>query len=93
MEAQFNEDATLQADLRQYIALMWRWAWLILLATILAGGAAYITSRLQDPVYQATTTLLINEATTSSQASDYTAILTSERLARTYSEMLKSARF
>lgn len=87
MEAQFNNEPTLQADLRQYIALIWRWSWLIILATLLAGGAAYITSIFQDPVYQATTTLLINEAP-SAQTSDYTAILTSERLARTYSEML-----
>ena len=87
MEANFNDEQTLQADLRQYIALVSRWAWLIVLATVLAGGAAYITSQFQDPVYQATTTLLINEATTA-QTSDYTAILTNERLARTYSEML-----
>ena len=87
MESQYHPDQTLQADLRQYIALLWQWAWLIVLATLLAGGAAYITSQFQDPVYQATTTLLINEAP-STKVSDYTAILTSERLARTYSEML-----
>lgn len=84
---QFISDTTLQADLRQYMTLLWRWAWLIILAAVLAGGAAYITSQFQSPVYQATTTLLINEASTA-QTSDYTAILTSERLARTYSEML-----
>lgn len=84
---QFIDDTTLQADLRQYMMLLWRWAWLIILAAVLAGGAAYITSQFQQPVYQATTTLLINEASTA-QTSDYTAILTSERLARTYSEML-----
>ncbi len=87
MEAQFNDDFMLQADLRQYAALLWRWAWLILLAVVLAAGAAYITSQLMEPVYQATTTLLINEAP-SANVSDYTAILTSERLARTYSELL-----
>ena len=84
---QFISDTTLQADLRQYMTLLWRWTWLIILAAVLAGGAAYITSQFQSPVYQATTTLLINEASTA-QTSDYTAILTSERLARTYSEML-----
>ncbi len=87
MEPQILPEQTLQADLRQYISLLWRWAWLIILAAILAGGAAYVTSRLQDPVYQATTTMLINEAP-NSKASEYQAILTSERLARTYSEML-----
>ncbi|MEA3349507.1 MAG: Wzz/FepE/Etk N-terminal domain-containing protein, partial [Chloroflexota bacterium] len=87
METQYNPDQTLQADLRQYIALLWQWAWLIILATLLAGIAAFVTSNLMEPVYQAKTTLLINEAP-GAQTSDYTALLTSERLARTYSEML-----
>ena len=87
MEPQYHPDETLQADLRQYIDLLWQWAWLIVLAILLAGIAAYITSRFQDPVYQATTIFLVSEAP-STQASEYTAILTSERLARTYSEML-----
>lgn len=88
MDANFNQEESLQVDLRQYIALLWRWSWLIVLATLLSGGAAFVVSQFQDPVYQTTTTLLINEATTTAQTSDYTAILTSERLARTYSEML-----
>lgn len=73
-------------ELKQYTALLWRWKWLILLATFLAAGAAYGTSRLQQPIYRATTTLLVNQAP-SEQVNDYTAILTSERLARTYAEM------
>ena len=74
-------------ELKQYTALLWRWKWLILLATLLAAGAAYGASRLQVPIYQATTTLLVNQAP-NEQVTDYTAILTSERLARTYAEML-----
>ena len=88
MDSQLIPEQTLQADLRQYIALLWRWAWLIVLAIALAGAAAYITSSLQDPVYQSTTTMLINEAP-STRTSEYTAILTSERLARTYSQMFE----
>ena len=87
MATHFNDEPTLQADLRQYINLLWQWAWLIVLAVLLAGVAAYITSRFQAPVYQASTTFLVSEAP-GTQTSDYTAILTSERLARTYSEML-----
>jgi len=74
-------------ELKQYTALLWRWKWLIVLATLLAAGAAYGTSRMQVPIYRATTTLMINQAP-SEQVTDYTAILTSERLARTYVEML-----
>jgi non-specific protein-tyrosine kinase len=73
-------------ELKQYTALLWRWKWLIVLATLLAAGAAYGASRMQVPIYRATTTLMINQAP--NEQVDYTAILTSERLARTYAEML-----
>ncbi len=75
-------------ELRQYFSLLRRWAWLIILGALLAGISAYVVSRLTTPVYSASTTLLVNESKTSSP-SDYTSILTSERLAKTYSEWLK----
>ncbi len=75
-------------ELKQYASILWRWLWLMVLGAVLAGVSAYVTSRLTKPVYAASATLLINQAP-SSQVSDYTAILTSERLARTYSELLK----
>jgi non-specific protein-tyrosine kinase len=75
-------------ELKQYASILWRWLWLIIMGAVLAGVSAYVTSRLTKPVYAASATLLINQAP-SSQVSDYTAILTSERLARTYSELLK----
>ena len=83
------EDTTYQneIDLRHYAAILWRWAWLIALSALLAAGAAFLASRLQTPVYQASTTLLVNQAP-DSQSSEYTAILTSERLARTYAELI-----
>ncbi|MGB2894675.1 MAG: Wzz/FepE/Etk N-terminal domain-containing protein, partial [Anaerolineales bacterium] len=74
-------------DLRQYARILWRWTWLIILCAVLAGGAAYFVSRSTTPVYQASTTLLINQAP-DSRSSDYTALLMSERLARTYAEMI-----
>ena len=74
-------------DLRRYIGLLWHWAWLLALVTALAAGAAYLVSQRLTPVYEASTTLLINEAQ-SNQTTDYTAILTSERLARTYAAMM-----
>jgi succinoglycan biosynthesis transport protein ExoP len=74
-------------ELKQYAYLLWRWMWLIVLVTVLAAAAAYVTSRLTTPVYEASTRLLIDEAP-DSDTSDYTAILMSERLARTYAEMI-----
>ena len=74
-------------DIRQYLALFWQWAWLIALATILAGLAAFLFSQRMTPIYSASTTLYINEAP-SSKATDYNSIITSERISGTYSKML-----
>jgi len=78
-------------QLRQYALMVWRWLWLIVLGTALAAGAAYVVSKRMTPVYSATVTLLINQAPSYGFAnSDYTSLLTSERLARTYSELLRT---
>lgn len=74
--------------LQRYLLLLWRWLWLALLLASLAGGAAYLISRQMTPIYEASTTLLINQAPAGSAAQDYNAVLTAERLARTYAELL-----
>ena len=81
----------MENELKRYGAILWHWIWLIVLGTVLGAGAAYVSSRLTTPVYAASTTLLINEAPSSGKTTDYTSILTSERLARTYSEMMTKA--
>jgi len=75
-------------ELRQYFQILLKWAWLIVLGTVLAGGTAFVVSKLMVPTYQASTTLLVSEATQAS-VTDYTSIMTSERLAKTYGEWLK----
>lgn len=74
-------------DLRQYLALFRQWWWLVALVMLLAGGTAYLVSSQMTSTYRASTTLLINQAP-SSQMNDYTALITSERLASTYAQML-----
>lgn len=81
------DNSSFSDDLRRYIGLLWHWAWLLALITVLAAGAAYLVSKRLTPIYESSTTLLINEAQ-SNQTTDYTAILTSERLARTYAAMM-----
>jgi capsular exopolysaccharide synthesis family protein len=81
------ETQTFSDDLRRYLALAWHWAWLLILATLLSAVAAYLVSKRMTPVYEATTTLLISQAT-NNQTTDYNSVLTSERLASTYAEMM-----
>src|SRR5512138_2873193 len=75
-------------DMRQYAALLWQWAWLILLAAVVAGAAAFIISMQLKPQYESTSTLLVNAATSSTQVTDYNAILTSNQLTTTYAQMM-----
>ena len=89
-----NQDTTVinpnllpELDLKMYARVLWHWSWLILLCTIVAGSGAYIFSILSVPVYQATTTLLIDEARNSNTS--YQDLLTSERIARTYAELME----
>lgn len=74
-------------DFRQYLGLVWQWAWLIVLITLLSGVIAFFVSQQITPVYQASTKLLVNEAP-STKTTDYTSVLASERLTRTYAEMM-----
>lgn len=75
-------------DLRRFGRVVWRWLWLIALAALIAAGAAFLASTLSTPVYEASTALLIREGQKEAGL-DYNSILISERLARTYSQMLK----
>lgn len=75
-------------DIRQYLWILWRYLWLIALAGVLGAAVAYYVSITQTPIYRSITTILINESAAKNTVTDYTTILASERLTKTYSEML-----
>ncbi len=87
MEHQQPEQDQSGIDIRDVWVLIRRWIWLIVLATFLSGGTAYFISGFVTPVYQAETLLLIN-ADAGGGASQYNALLMSERLAKTYTEVI-----
>jgi capsular exopolysaccharide synthesis family protein len=79
-----------QLTLRRSLGILIHWAWLILLVAVLAGIAGYVVSNRQTRIYEATTTILIEETANTSGQTDYNSILTSERRARTYAQLLTS---
>ena len=84
------EELDLELDLRVYWRLFVRWFWLIALAAILAGGAAYAVSRwFIAPVYEASVQLLI-QPSNSFSSTQYQDILAGQRVAATYAEILQS---
>jgi non-specific protein-tyrosine kinase len=82
-----NKETTFSEDLYRYFNIIWRRFWIIALSTILFGVSVYLISKQMTPIYQATTTVLINEAP-ATKTTDYTAIVTSERLAQTYAQLM-----
>jgi len=77
-------------ELRQYALLVRKWLWLIVVCTAVAGAAAYLVSKRSTPIYQAAAVLLVNQTTTPEWSTAYADILTNERLARTYANLLTS---
>lgn len=76
--------------IRRFAADLWRWLWLLALSALIAGVVAYGVSTMTTPIYAASTRLLINQAPASKLTSDYNSLLTSERLAKTYAEILRT---
>jgi capsular exopolysaccharide synthesis family protein len=88
MQVPFAEDRNSDTiNIVKYLVLLWHWAWLIILAFIIAGGAAYLISKLIPPVYQAKTTVLVDMAP-SNKLIDYSSLQLSSQLTQTYSQMI-----
>lgn len=86
-ESNLNSQVSETIDLRQYLWLLGRWAWLIALLTVLAAGAGYLFSSLQTPIYQSSTTVMVNQGS-SRQVIDSSMIYVNEQLSETYSKMI-----
>ena len=77
-------------ELREYVGLLRKWLWLVILCTVAAGVSAYFVSKNMTPIYEASSTLRVNQASNPATTAAYADILTSERLARTYANLLTS---
>src|SRR5579859_5787354 len=74
--------------LNHYVMLARRWAWLMILGITICGGVTYVVSKLIPPVYQASSTLIVN---IQSSSSAYDNINASEQSAPTYAQLITSS--
>lgn len=74
-------------ELSRYVSMLRRWWWLLLAGMLVAGGASYAISKTLIPIYRSTATLLVNQTQVPGTIA-YNDILTSERLTRTYSQLI-----
>lgn len=52
----------MELELREYLAPLRKWWWLIALTTVVAGLASYLATRQQVPLYRSTTTIMVGSA-------------------------------
>ena len=73
-------------ELKQYLYIVRKWLWLIILGMILGGVIAFTFSYLEEPIHRSTAKVLISQASRD-QVSDY-GYLSGQQLVSTYSELL-----
>jgi Mrp family chromosome partitioning ATPase/capsular polysaccharide biosynthesis protein len=76
-------------ELVQYIRLVRKWLWLILLAAFVAGGVSFIVNTGRPPVYEAQTTISIGRYIESPNP-DSSEIRTGIELAQTYAQIVQT---
>ena len=74
-------------DLKYFLSILWKRAWLLVLAPLVAGTISLLVSQQMQPVYRATATLLVSPAGGSASL-NFNTLLTAERVAKTYAELL-----
>ncbi|OQY88163.1 MAG: hypothetical protein B6D39_11665 [Anaerolineae bacterium UTCFX2] len=75
-------------EIRQYLLLFKRWAWLLILGAVLGGAAAYGLSSMQPVVYQTSTRVMVSSSP-EIQNQSYNYYLDSQ-LVKTYAQIINS---
>lgn len=72
-------------EFKAFVSLLWRWAWLIALVSLLSGALAYVASLQINPTYESRTTVTV----TRRSAADSEIWGVNERPIATYMELLR----
>jgi non-specific protein-tyrosine kinase len=82
-----NDKSFNGSDIKEYFYLLLSWAWLITLAGLLAGIAAFIVSINTTPLYETSTRLLVSDPP-AVRSLDTSAMISTQTQTSTYAEML-----
>ena len=75
-------------ELKQYLNPLRKWWWLLLAATLVSTLSSFLATRLQDPIYRASTTLMIGQAIDDPNPTGADFYL-GQQLAQTYADIAK----
>ena len=82
-----DPESDLDLDLRAFAGIILRGWWIITIAAILTGGAAFFASQLQVPIYEATAKVLVQGGRTPGPATGGD-ITSSQQLAQSLSDLI-----
>src|SRR5512136_2156878 len=74
-------------EIRHYLSIARRWAWLLILGLVLGTAGGYGYSNMQTPVYQTTTKIMVSSSPNAVTSNPY-AIYSDQQLAQTYVKLL-----
>ena len=81
----------MEIDLKEYLDIIWSRKWLILGITLLAALiSGLISFFVLQPVYEASTTIMIGRSNTSDQSLQYDDLMLNQKLVNTYSNIITS---
>jgi capsular exopolysaccharide synthesis family protein len=92
MQNEFEEPFDDAIDFRKLFTTLQSWAWLLILAAVLSALSAYVYSRQQTPVYEATTNILVTR-NSQQTVGDLSQSLNLSQLVETYVRMLSLDEF
>ncbi len=75
-------------ELRHYINIVWKWAWLLVLSVAIAAGSSYYASKAATPLYRTKTTMMIGSVIDDPNPNT-SQIYTSQQLAYTYIQLAR----
>ena len=75
-------------ELRQYLAIVGRWSWLIILSIIIAATASFFASKSATPLYRTNTTLMVGRIIQDPDPNSAD-LYTGQQLAYTYSQLVR----
>lgn len=75
-------------EIRQYLAVVWKWWWLIVLSTAIAAIPTFMASRSAPPIYQTKTTVMVGQSMESPNPTSQD-IWTAQSLAETYAQLIR----
>lgn len=86
MDNELEESSSLE-NILEYAQILLHWAWLLILAALIAGGVAYFLTNQQPRIYQSSTLIMVNGAS-GTQYDSSSSIYLGMQLASTYSRTM-----